>query len=173
MAMTAGKLARQYGMSRTALLYYDEIGLVKPSERSTAGYRLYSEADQRRLETVIAYRDAGIPLEEIRRLLMGSGTKLEAVLLKRLTELNQEIIAVKRRQAAVIAIIQGAFTGDMEDIHRNWRDALEEAGFSGEDALRLHAEFEEHSPELHERFLKALGLPDREIKSIREKLIKK
>ncbi len=171
MAMTAGKLARQFGMSRTALLYYDEMGLVKPSERSPAGYRLYNQADQKRLETVIAYRDAGIPLDEIRRLLSGSGSRLEAVLLKRLTELNQEIIAVKRRQAAVVALIQGISTENMEQIRSNWHAVLDEAGFGGEMAARLHAEFEEHSPELHESFLKALGLPDCEIKFIREKHI--
>lgn len=168
MALTAGKAARLYGISRTALLYYDEIGLVSPTGRSASGYRLYGDADLKRLHTVILYREAGIGLDDISRLLSGSGGSLEAVLLKRLNELNDEIIAVKKRQAAVIGIIQGISKGDPADGKKNWHEALQEAGITGCAADRLHDDFEEHSPQLHASFLRALGFDEAEIKMIRE-----
>jgi MerR family transcriptional regulator, thiopeptide resistance regulator len=168
MELTAGKAAKRYRISRTALLYYDEIGLVKPSGRSGTGYRLYSEADLEKLGTVIAYREAGISLEDISKLLSGTGNALELVLLKRLGELNNEIIAVKKRQAAVLQIIQSISKGNAEDVKQSWRAAKEASGMHGAEADRLHADFEEHSPLLHARFLQALGFTEDEIKLIRE-----
>jgi MerR family transcriptional regulator, thiopeptide resistance regulator len=49
----------------------DEIGLLRPSERSPAGYRLYTRADLDRLQTVVVYRRLGSPLEEVAELLEG------------------------------------------------------------------------------------------------------
>jgi DNA-binding transcriptional MerR regulator len=173
MALTAGKAARMFGMSRTALLYYDEIGLVKPSRRSAAGYRLYEEADIGRLRRVIAYREAGIPLEDIAGLLSGSGDRLETVLLRRLEALNAEIAAVKRRQAAVVALIR-SITGDTpEDARDQWRAALGEAGMQGGKGEEMHKNFEEHSPRLHAEFLRALGFDEEEVRIIREHYMRK
>ena len=45
MAFTVGDLARLTGVTVRALHHYDEIGLVRPSERTAAGYRLYTDAD--------------------------------------------------------------------------------------------------------------------------------
>lgn len=65
MAFTVGDLAKLTGITVRALHDYDEIGLVPPSERSAAGYRLYSEADVHRLQQVLLFRELGLPLEEI------------------------------------------------------------------------------------------------------------
>lgn len=165
MAMTAGRAARRYGISRTALLYYDELGLVKPSERSAAGYRLYGDADLEKLKTVIGYREAGIGLTDIASLLTGRGS-LEAALLRRLDALNGEIIAAKKKQAAVIALIQ-SLCGNTDD--GKWVQALREAGLTGGDAKRLHDELEEHSPKLHAEFLRALGFNENDIAAIRRR----
>jgi len=45
---TVGSLARSFGLSRSTLLYYDSIGLCKPSGRSAANYRTYTENDRAR-----------------------------------------------------------------------------------------------------------------------------
>src|SRR5215471_4287565 len=66
---TVTKLARRCGMSRTALLYYESIGLMPPPLRSGGNYRSYSEADMRRLLQIRAYREAGLKLEDIRTIL--------------------------------------------------------------------------------------------------------
>lgn len=64
-----GDLAKQTGVSTRALRHYDELGLLRPSERSEAGYRLYAEADVRRLYRIVALRQLDFPLEEIASLL--------------------------------------------------------------------------------------------------------
>ena len=60
---TVGALGRRFGLSRSALLYYDQIGLLVPSARSSAGYRLYTEEDAQRLERICLFRNAGLALE--------------------------------------------------------------------------------------------------------------
>ena len=60
-----GELAKATGLTVRTLHHYDEIGLLTPSERTQAGYRLYGEQDVERLYEIRALRDLGIPLGEI------------------------------------------------------------------------------------------------------------
>ena len=71
--LTISALARRFGLSRSALLHYDRIGLLSPSGRSLAGYRCYSEADADRLRAIQTFRQAGVPLAGIRALLDDDG----------------------------------------------------------------------------------------------------
>jgi DNA-binding transcriptional MerR regulator len=57
------------GLSARALHHYDSIGLVSPAERNAAGYRLYGEEELLRLQQVLFYRELGLELGEIRRIL--------------------------------------------------------------------------------------------------------
>ncbi len=66
---TVGQVAEQFDITVRTLHHYDEIGLLSPTERSTAGYRLYTEEDLTRLQHVVVYRRLGFALEEIRLLL--------------------------------------------------------------------------------------------------------
>ena len=50
MALTVGRLAKRFGLSRSTLLYYDRLGLLCPSGRSGGDYRLYEDADAQRLD---------------------------------------------------------------------------------------------------------------------------
>src|SRR5690554_514160 len=63
---TVGEVARLARVSVRTLHHYDEIGLVQPSGRSEAGYRLYDDRDLERLQSVLFYRELGFALEEIR-----------------------------------------------------------------------------------------------------------
>lgn len=65
MAFTVGELSRLTGLTVRALHHYDEIGLVRPSQRTAAGYRLYDEADALRLQQVMVLRELGVPLDQI------------------------------------------------------------------------------------------------------------
>lgn len=67
--LTVGQVAERAGVSVRTLHHYDEIGLVVPSERSFAGYRLYTAADQQRLQHVVVYRRLGFGLDDIAQLL--------------------------------------------------------------------------------------------------------
>src|ERR1044071_5815494 len=65
MAFTVGELSRLTGVTVRALHHYDEIGLVRPSQRTPAGYRLYDEPDVLRLQQVLVLRELGVPLDQI------------------------------------------------------------------------------------------------------------
>lgn len=65
---TVGRAAEEVGVTVRTLHHYDQIGLVRPSERSPAGYRLYTPEDLQRLQHVVVYRRLGFALEEIAEL---------------------------------------------------------------------------------------------------------
>ncbi|MET7327544.1 MerR family transcriptional regulator [Nonomuraea sp. NPDC005650] len=68
---TIGELAKASGVTVRTLYHYDEIGLVKPGERTASGHRRYTEADLRRLYRVRALRGLGLSLDEIAAVLSG------------------------------------------------------------------------------------------------------
>jgi MerR family transcriptional regulator, thiopeptide resistance regulator len=66
---TVGDVARFSSVSVRTLHHYDEIGLLAPSGRSDAGYRLYSDSDLARLRQILFYRELGFGLERIAQML--------------------------------------------------------------------------------------------------------
>jgi DNA-binding transcriptional MerR regulator len=60
-------VARVSGVSIRALHHYDAIGLLVPTGRTEAGYRLYTDADLLRLQQILIQRELGFPLDEIKR----------------------------------------------------------------------------------------------------------
>lgn len=62
---TVGEVAELSGVSVRTLHHYHEIGLLVPTVRSPAGYRLYSPDDLRRLRRILLYRELDFRLEEI------------------------------------------------------------------------------------------------------------
>ena len=67
MQWTVGRLAKRFGLSRSTLLYYDGIGLLRPQSRAAGEYRTYGEAEAARLERICLYRRAGLTLEQIKQ----------------------------------------------------------------------------------------------------------
>jgi DNA-binding transcriptional MerR regulator len=74
--LTVGDVARLSGVTVRTLHHYDRIGLVTPSGRTRAGYRLYGEGDLDRLHAVLGYRELGFALEQITDLLDGTADPL-------------------------------------------------------------------------------------------------
>lgn len=62
---TVGEVSELTGVTVRALHHYDEIGLLSPSERTAAGYRLYSDLDVLRLHAIVNWRDMGFALSDI------------------------------------------------------------------------------------------------------------
>jgi DNA-binding transcriptional MerR regulator len=77
-----GEVAELAKVSIRLLRHYDEIGLLVPSGRSDAGYRLYSRTDLERLQAILFYRTLEFPLEEIRNLMTAPGFDRQAYLLQ-------------------------------------------------------------------------------------------
>ena len=71
--MRIGELARLAGVATSALRYYDEAGLLGPSGRTEAGYRLYGSEAIGRLEFVQRAKALGLSLREVRELLATPG----------------------------------------------------------------------------------------------------
>lgn len=75
--LTVGQVAETFGVTVRTLHHYDEIGLLSPSERTRAGYRLYTSGDLGRLATIVTYRRLDLPLDEVAALLRGEGSTTE------------------------------------------------------------------------------------------------
>ena len=67
--MQIGEVAEQTGLSLRTIRYYEEVGLVTPSARTTGGFRLYSETDVARLRLVRRMKPLEFSLEEMKDVL--------------------------------------------------------------------------------------------------------
>jgi MerR family transcriptional regulator, thiopeptide resistance regulator len=171
---TVTQLARRCGLSRTALLYYESIGLMHPPQRSDGNYRLYGEADAQRLEQIRAYREAGLTLDDIRAILNArtdrAGRNAAGVLERRLMELDAEISTLRGHQRAILKLLEhdALRKGNKMVTKEKWVSIMKGCGFTEEQMNRWHTEFERAAPVEHQEFLEFLHIPVAEIASIRE-----
>ena len=103
--LTIRQLGRRFGLSRATLLYYDRIGLLHPSARSEAGYRLYDADAAARLGDICVYSNAGLSLEAVKRLLDGPQTAETGILTARMRELDAQIERLRAQQQAIAELI--------------------------------------------------------------------
>lgn len=168
--LTVSRFARRHGLSRSALLYYDRVGLLRPSGRSSTGYRLYGPAEERRLAAIRRYRQLGIPVLQIRELLDGAGSEARTILAARLDALHEEIGRLREQERVIVrildkaSVVQGTVRGLTKD---RWVEVLRATGLSDEDMQRWHVEFERLAPQAHADFLASLGMDSREIDRVR------
>lgn len=69
MEYSVNKLAKLAGVSGRTLRYYDEVGLLAPARISSNGYRIYGPKEVDRLQQILFYRELGVSLQEIRKVL--------------------------------------------------------------------------------------------------------
>ncbi len=108
--MAATKNAKTYKVKEVAsiahttvraLHHYDALGLLVPSQRSSTGYRLYSDDDLLRLHHIMLWRELGLPLEQIRSILDDPQFDRRSVLLEQREQLVQN---AQKANAMVTAI---------------------------------------------------------------------
>jgi len=90
MEYTVNKLAALSGVSTRTLRYYDQIGLLKPARVSSNNYRVYCENEVDTLQQILFYRDLGVSLDEIKKLLMAPDYDRKRTLQSHLAALKQE-----------------------------------------------------------------------------------
>lgn len=164
---TVSQLGRCFGLSRSALLYYDRIGLLKPSGRTRAGYRCYTEADRLRLERICGFRRAGLSLAEIRTLL-ASAQPAAAILERRFHEIGAAIRGLRAQQEILSRMLTGIAAAVPPVMNRElWVAMLRAAGMDDRAMAYWHAEFERRAPEAHRDFLRSLGIAEGEVTEIR------
>lgn len=133
------ELAKSVGLSRSTLLYYEKLGLLK-GQRQQNGYRVYSDADRQRLLLLQRLQAGGLSLKECQECLDG---KIDRDQLARRSEALKAEIETKNRSLQLLAALLGrdslkAWHEEVErlapDLHRQW---LMTQGFSSEDAARV------------------------------------
>lgn len=104
------EFAKRAGVTIRALHHYDRLGLLKPSGRTNAGYRVYSDRDFARLEQIVALKFIGFPLFQIRELLRRKDTDLRSalqqqhrILAEKRDHLDRAMKAVERAEQVVAA----------------------------------------------------------------------
>ena len=95
------ELARLSGVSVRTLHHYDQIGLLVPTDRSAAGYRLYDEDNLLRLQQILIQRELGLPLEEIRKSLDDPEFDRKTALLQQKKLLQQKASATAEMILAI------------------------------------------------------------------------
>jgi DNA-binding transcriptional MerR regulator len=96
-----GRVADLAGITVRTLHHYDEIGLLSPSGRSAAGYRIYEEEDLERLQRVLFYRELGFTLEEIATIVDDPDTDAVGHLRHQRRLLNERIGRLQEMVAAI------------------------------------------------------------------------
>lgn len=98
---TVSEVARLAHVSVRTLHHYDDIGLLTPARRTAAGYRLYGVADLRRLHEILIFRELGLPLDAIQRIVDAPADARAAALREHRIALNER---VRRTQEVIRAV---------------------------------------------------------------------
>lgn len=167
--LTIRELGRRFGLSRTALLYYDRIGLLRPSARSGAGYRLYDADAEARLADICLYRNAGLSLDTIAQVLAGPQNAENSLLTARIRQLDTEIDRLRAQQLAIAELIAHSDDRSRAGLFdkASWVKILMAAGMDEKQMGEWHRAFETNAPDAHHAFLRWLGIGDAEIAEVR------
>ena len=116
------ELAERTGLSAHTLRFYEKHGLISASERSEAGYRLYSEADLRKAEFIRTARNIGFSLEDIAGLL--------SIRLDKSSHTCQEVTDITQRKLAEV----NARIRELTAMRKTLKTLLDSCGGGPEDA---------------------------------------
>lgn len=105
---TVKEISELTGISVRTLHYYDEIGLLKPTEKSDAGYRLYDDKALETLQQILFFREFDIPLKEIKAVMENPSLDTKQILQMQ----RKMLVAKKERIERLIASIDDILKGD-------------------------------------------------------------
>ena len=158
---TIGEVAELAHVTVRTLHHYDELGLLAPSERSEAGYRLYSYDDLARLQEILIWRQLGFSLADVKSLLDDPEYDRISALERQRELVEREI----ERLGAVAAAVGAALAA-----HRNGTPIEETSMFDGFDPTEYEDEVRErwgHTEAFQESARRARGYGEAEWSEIR------
>ncbi len=102
-----GELARRIGLTVRTLHYYDEIGLLRPSQHTATGHRLYTARDVERLHQIASLRRLGLSLDEVRACLSRPDCSLQHTIELHLARLEEQIAREQALYARLLTLADG------------------------------------------------------------------
>ena len=175
---TVKEVSKLAGVSIRTLRYYDEIGLLKPTATTEAGYRLYSDKDLERLQEIMFFKEMELPLESIKQLLEDPNMDRQemlrmqqAVLEKKRNRLNGIIELIRDVREGVNTMSFEAFNED--DIKKIVEHTIEQAKpedirrfveqFGSMEAFQEELAKDLKNPETEAHLIKLYGGKDRQL----------
>lgn len=126
------EVAEKTGLSAHTLRFYEKNGLINASQRSEAGYRLYSEADVRKARFIRLARNIGFSLEEIASLLSirldrasHSCQEVTDITRGKLQEVNEKIQELTSMQSTLETLLASCCGGPEDATHCSIMEALD------------------------------------------------
>lgn len=104
--LTVKQLSKVAGISPRTLHYYDEIGLLKPSQIGSNGYRYYDDGCVLSLQQILLYRELDLPLEQIKKILHQPNYDNVSALITHKTALKKRISRLEKLVETVEDTIQ-------------------------------------------------------------------
>jgi DNA-binding transcriptional MerR regulator len=148
-----GELAAAAGLTVRALRHFDDIGLLRPAERSPAGHRWYTGDDVRRLYRIVALRQLGIPLSEITQSLDGGVGTFETVVRAQLAHLEQHLRwqrQLRYRLGALLRAVEQSDEPTIDELLEALENMMDRNGFTREQLARAKQRHQE--PGFAQRF---------------------
>jgi len=124
MLIQVGELAKRAGITVRTLHHYEQTGLLLPSARSAAGYRLYNLADVQRLHMIQALAKAGLELAEIRCFLEQESLSLTELLDAQISLLDKQLRSIHTLRERLVELRTGLAVDEAPDLE-SWLQTLE------------------------------------------------
>lgn len=159
---TVKTLAKAAGVSVRTLHHYDRIGLLKPSIRTTAGYRLYGEGELLRLQQILFYKELDFGLKEIAALINRPGFDLISAL-----ESQKQLLKGRRKRIdRLMSTLDKTILHIKGKIRMNYEELYE--GLPKEQAVAWRKEALEKWPDQVKQSEKALtGMSKEEFETLK------
>lgn len=142
--MTVSEVAKLTGVSIRTLQYYDKIGLLKPTEYTESGYRLYDDTALEKLQQILLFRELEFPLKEIKEIVSRENFDKNKALEQQITLLTlkkerlENLISLARRIKFIGVKAMNFSAFDTSKIDEYTKQAKEQWGNSSE-----YSEFEQ------------------------------
>jgi DNA-binding transcriptional MerR regulator len=145
-------VAKASGTTSRTLRHYDNIGLLSPAYTGENGYRYYGQNELLRLQQILLYREFGVPLTDIRRILDGHVDETVALLAhqRRIREERGRLRQLERTITRTLADIKEQRTMALKDIFEGF-DAEKQAEYEKEIVEKYGDEAEAHIAESYNR----------------------
>jgi DNA-binding transcriptional MerR regulator/uncharacterized glyoxalase superfamily protein PhnB len=110
-----GEVSARTGLTTRTLRYYEELGLLRPSERLVSGHRIYATEDLQRLYRISLLRQLGLPLSDIARELDDPSSELANTITRHIEQVDQRLAALGRHRERMITLREELSTDSPTD----------------------------------------------------------